>query len=64
MVVMGPSMAKESGLWTADTSKRITLTDESGEEIATRSNSEQKPRGLSAAPVQHDPRASRQQDGD
>lgn len=36
MVVMGPSMAKENGLWTADTSKRITLTDEAGEEITAK----------------------------
>lgn len=36
MVVMGPSMAKENGLWAADTSKRITLTDEAGEEITAK----------------------------
>lgn len=36
MVVMGPSMAKENGLWTADASKRITLTDEAGEEITAK----------------------------
>ena len=36
MIVMGPAMAKESGLWTADNSKRITLTDDAGEEITAK----------------------------
>ena len=39
LVVMGPAMAKENGLWTADTSKRITLTDEAGEEITVKAES-------------------------
>ena len=39
LVVMGPAMAKENGLWTADTGKRITLTDEAGEEITAKAES-------------------------
>lgn len=35
MIVMGPAMAR-GGLWTADNSKRITLTDNSGEEITAK----------------------------
>ncbi|TXH15579.1 MAG: hypothetical protein E6R03_06960, partial [Hyphomicrobiaceae bacterium] len=36
LVIMGPEMAKEAGLWNGDTDKRITLRSEFGEEIVAK----------------------------
>lgn len=36
LVIMGPEMAREAGLWHGDDDKRITLTAEAGEEIVAK----------------------------
>ncbi|MBL8440234.1 MAG: hypothetical protein JNK96_03355, partial [Betaproteobacteria bacterium] len=36
LVIMGPEMAREAGLWHGDPDKRITLTPEAGEEIVAK----------------------------
>ena len=36
LVIMGPEMAREAGLWQGDPDRRITLTPEAGEEIVAK----------------------------
>jgi len=52
LVVMGPSMAQEKGLWKADGDKRITLTDESGEELTSKAEALNKSREKVHLPYQ------------